>query len=315
MIFLGFQKKWDYFKNSPFLFQKRQNQDKKYEIEIKRFDKMLIEEIDHKNKGVKIMYIAIESFATKDYDIKRKQLLEDDFTSPEEIAEFLDIGYIEVYVPSQEVDTTDATAEADNIVTGKTAYARGEKLTGTYTGIVPTGTKNITENGTVDVSEFASANVNVQGSSSTNNAKILPRSGNYFNIYTFIESIDDNYDVSAVTEIRYLFSSLYSLKKAPTMNTSHITNAQQLFNQCESLITVPVYDFSSLTGNNNYNMFGNCMSLSNDSLNNILQMCIGMTGVANKTLKYMGISSTQATTCQSLSNWSNFVAAGWSTGY
>lgn len=182
-------------------------------------------------------------------------------------------------------------------------------------GVTPTGTINITENGEVDVSNYANANVNVQGSSSTNNAKILPRSGNYFNIYTFIESIDDNYDVSAVTEIRYLFSGLYGLKKAPTMNTSHITNAQQLFNQCESLVTVPVYDFSSLTGNNNYNMFGSCRSLSNESLNNIMQMCIGMTGVSNKNLKYMGISSTQATTCQSLSNWSAFISAGWSTGY
>lgn len=213
------------------------------------------------------------------------------------------------------IDTSDATATAGDIVTGKTAYVNGQKLTGTYTGIVPTGTKQITQNGTVDVSNYASANVNVQGSSSTNNAKILPRSGNYFNIYTFIESIDDNYDVSAVTNIKSLFSSLFGLKKAPAMNTSHIENAQNLFSTCESLVTVPYYDFSSLTGNNNYNMFNYCPMLSNDSLNNILASCITMTGVNNKTLKYMGISSTQATTCQSLSNWSDFVAAGWTTGY
>lgn len=40
-----------------------------------------------------------------------------------------------------------------------------------------------------------------------------------------------------------------------------------------------------------------------------------MTKANTKTLKYMGISSTQATTCQSLSNWSAFTAAGWTTGY
>lgn len=154
-----------------------------------------------------------------------------------------------------------------------------------------------------------------EGSTSTNNAKILPRTGTYFNIYAFIEEIDDNYDISQVTNIRYLFSSLYGLKKAPLLDTAHITNAQQLFYGCESLITVPIYNFSSLTGNNNYNMFYNCTALSNDSLNNILQMCIGMTGVTNKNLKYMGLSSTQATTCQSLSNWSAFVSAGWTTGY
>lgn len=154
-----------------------------------------------------------------------------------------------------------------------------------------------------------------EGSTSTKNAKILPRTGGYFNIAQFIQEIDDNYDVTAVTNIKQLFYSCLALIKAPTMNTSHITNAQNLFNQCESLVTVPNYNFSSLTGNNNYNMFNGCTSLSNESLNNILAMCITMTGVTNKTLKYMGLSSTQAEICQTLSNWDDFVAAGWTTGY
>lgn len=182
-------------------------------------------------------------------------------------------------------------------------------------GVTPTGSLSITENGDYDVTNYASASVNVQASGGTNNAKILPRTGSYFNIYAFIEEIDDNYDISQVTSIRYLFSSLYGLKKAPLLNTAHIINAQQLFYGCESLITVPIYNFSNLTGNNNFNMFANCTALSNDSLNNILQMCIGMTEVTNKTLSYIGLTSTQATTCQSLSNWSDFVTAGWTTGY
>ena len=42
------------------------------------------------------MYRALESFTTSRYDVKRKQLLEDDFTTQDEIDEFLAIGYIEV---------------------------------------------------------------------------------------------------------------------------------------------------------------------------------------------------------------------------
>lgn len=36
---------------------------------------------------------------------------------------------------------------------------------------------------------------------------------------------------------------------------------------------------------------------------------------ANKTLKYVGLTSDQATTCTGLSNWAACEAAGWTTGY
>lgn len=63
-------------------------------------------------------------------------------------------------------------------------------------------------------------------------------------------------------------------------------------------------------------MFSRCSSLSNESLNNILEMCINATSyTGTKTLKQIGLTSSQATTCQSLSNWNDFVTAGWTTGY
>ena len=35
----------------------------------------------------------------------------------------------------------------------------------------------------------------------------------------------------------------------------------------------------------------------------------------NKTLKYIGLTSAQANKCKTLSNYSAFTAAGWTTGY
>lgn len=88
----------------------------------------------------------------------------------------------------------------------------------------------------------------------------------------------------------------------------------QMFYECTSLTTVPLLNTSKAT--NVSGMFSGCTSLSNESLNNILAMCTNATSYTRtKTLKYIGLTSTQATTCQSLSNYSAFTAAGWTTGY
>lgn len=42
------------------------------------------------------MYRALESFTTGIYNVQRNQLLEDDFTTEDEIQDLLSVGYIEV---------------------------------------------------------------------------------------------------------------------------------------------------------------------------------------------------------------------------
>lgn len=129
----------------------------------------------------------------------------------------------------------------------------------------------------------------------------------------------------------------------PEMDTSSGENFNEMFMGCESLISIPQYDFSkgngamglidafngcvNLTTVPNLvrtpsddvmyleNMFYGCDSLSDNSLNNIMAMCINCPNSEYKELSYLGISAEQATKCESLSNYSALIDAGWTTGY
>ena len=58
-------------------------------------------------------------------------------------------------------DTSDADAAAGDILNGKKAYGSSGAITGSYNP--PSGSISITDNGTVDVTNYATAIVNVQG--------------------------------------------------------------------------------------------------------------------------------------------------------
>lgn len=115
-----------------------------------------------------------------------------------------------------------------------------------------------------------------------------------------------------------MFEGCTSLETIPELDTSNVINMGSMFEGCTSLKTIPQLNMSNVTGSFNciYNSFGNCSSLSNESLNNILASIVTATSYTDtKTLKCIGLSRTQATTCTTLSNWAACEAAGWTTGY
>lgn len=125
-------------------------------------------------------------------------------------------------------------------------------------------------------------------------------------------------NTSHVTDMFGMFSSCTSLTSIPQLDTSSVTQMRAMFYGCSSLTTIPQLDISSVTNINNFtSVFDGCTSLSNESLNNILYMCAhsAITTTSKKTLKTVGLTQAQATTCQSLSNYSAFTSAGWTTGY
>ena len=121
-------------------------------------------------------------------------------------------------------------------------------------------------------------------------------------------------DTSSVTDMAEMFAYCRGLTTIPLLNTSSVTTMAYMFQYCNNLTSIPLLDTSSVTDMRS--MFYGCISLSDESLNNILAMCTSITKItSNKTLAYIGLTQEQATKCTTLSNYSAFTAAGWTTGY
>lgn len=120
-------------------------------------------------------------------------------------------------------------------------------------------------------------------------------------------------DVSNVTTMNSTFSGCTSLTELPQLNTGKVIDMNYMCSGCTNLVTVPVLNTSGVDTMGV--AFENCPNLSDESLNNIMQMCISATNVSTKTLAYIGLTSDQATKCTTLSNYQTFTEAGWTTGY
>lgn len=119
--------------------------------------------------------------------------------------------------------------------------------------------------------------------------------------------------------LKNIYSAFYNCSKVKTikLNLKKLENLTTAFQNCAQLENIEFGN--NIDGSDIYNInnaFAGCNSLNNNTLNRILALCIDITKTqVTKTLKYIGLSSAQATTCQGLSNYQAFIDAGWTTGY
>lgn len=133
-----------------------------------------------------------------------------------------------------------------------------------------------------------------------------------------IKALPDNMTVTG-SSLGYAFAKLNEITKAPLLDTSSVTGISYMFDGCTNLQSIPAYDTSSITGSSSMtNTFRNCAYLTDESLNNILKMCINATSyTGTKTLAQLGISSTYypVERIQALPNYQAFIDTGWTIGY
>ena len=129
------------------------------------------------------------------------------------------------------VNISDATANANDILKGKTAYTAYGKVEGTietYNG------EN--ENGAI-LDDMLQARVD-----SNNSCEYL------FYYYTG-NNVDfiKNLDTSNVTDMNHMFSNCSALTSVPQLDTSNVTTIDHMFSSCSVLTNVPQLDTSKAT--------------------------------------------------------------------
>lgn len=162
------------------------------------------------------------------------------------------------------IDTSNATATADDILKGKTSYSQNEEITGTIETYDGSFEGNVGEENNTRIVEPRGS----YESSSLNNTymfnymiKKLPDSINvswtnclnYFfanckNVLKFPQLILSN-SAGYVTKIMFTAYMFYKCGQLDfelfTFDTSNVLNASSMFQYCSRLTKIPIFDFSS----------------------------------------------------------------------
>ena len=129
--------------------------------------------------------------------------------------------------------------------------------------IVPSGTKEITNNGSYDVTEYKSVEVATNGVDLNEYMGTEIRNGttSYSGAARLIKKTPENLTIASGTNGSFMFANMYGLIEISYFDTGAIQNFSFGIYYCSSLITIALLNFQSV--NNLSNCFLGCSKMTN----------------------------------------------------